>query len=239
MIRKNADGVYQSSLFTHLGVVHGYSNRRFGDMRDEGSRGRFLKTLGLKNADTVMGEQIHGIEITKVEDTDRGRTLKGIDGLMSKTPGTILGVTFADCVPILAIDTKANIVGTAHAGWKGTLAGIARELVTKMEHSSASARDIYISIGPHIGMCSYNVPEDRVIAFQKIFGTDERITSRLNGQWHLDIGYANYQVLMDAGVKKEHIDAPPTCTACQVSEFNSFRADPKDQFGLQLGVITL
>lgn len=88
-------------------------------------------------------------------------------------------------------------------------------------------------------MCCYNVMEDRAVAYQKQFGRDDKIASRIQGEWHLDIGYANYQQLIDAGVEKEHIDAPATCTSCQVSEFNSFRKDPKDKFGVQLAVIKL
>jgi copper oxidase (laccase) domain-containing protein len=61
----------------------------------------------------------------------------------------------------------------------------------------------------------------------------------MQGQWHLDIGYANYQLLLDSGIQKDHIDAPVMCTSCQVDTFNSFRKDPKSEFGVQLGVIAL
>ncbi len=97
--------------------------------------------------------------------------------------------------------------------------------------------DIRLSIGPHIGMCCYTVPDDRAEVFQKIFGNNEKITARERDGWHLDIGYVNYLQLVNAGIKKEHIDAPVTCTSCQVSEFNSFRKDTKKTFGVQLGII--
>ncbi len=77
------------------------------------------------------------------------------------------------------------------------------------------------------------------MSLQKQFGENERIAARISGEWHLDIGYANYQLLLEEGIQKDHIDAPPVCTSCQVAEFNSFRKDPKDRFGVQLGVISL
>lgn len=228
----------QSRLFSHLGIVHGYSTRT---ERKE----KFFGALGVNREDLVIGQQVHGVRIAKVSDTNKGKTLPGIDGLISKN--LPIGVTFADCVPILAVDLGSKIIGTAHAGWKGTLKGIARELITVMKKAGADTRNIYVSIGPHIGMCCYNVLPDRAQAFQKQFGNDERIASRVGGEWHLDLGYANYQTLCESGIQKEHIDAPVTCTSCQADLFTSFRKDlprrikggPDYKFVLQLGVIAL
>lgn len=215
-------------------------------MRNSQDREKFLETLGLKNENLVMGEQIHGVRIARVKDSNKKSVLIGIDGLVSKgtdflqgVPLQSLGVTFADCVPLLAVDPKAHIIGTAHAGWKGTLAGIARELVTTMEKAGAKIPNVYVSVGPHIGMCCYNVLEDRAQAFIKQFGNNEKIATRIQGAWQLDIGYANYELLLESGIIKEHIDAPIMCTSCQVDQFNSFRKDPKDRFGVQMGVISL
>ncbi len=220
----------QSKLLTQLGIVHGYSTRNV-------TREKFLEGLGVKGEDMVMGQQVHGIKIATVNDSDRGKILTGIDGLISKT--LPIGVTFADCVPVLAVDPQARIIGAVHAGWKGTLGGIARDLISEMKKAGAEANKIYVSIGPHIGMCCYNIMDDRVAAFQKQFGEEEKIAARIEGAWHLDIGYANYQLLIAVGVQKEHIDAPPTCTSCQVAEFNSYRKDSKETFGVQIGVIAL
>ena len=220
----------QSTLLTNLGIVHGYSTR------DE-CKEKFFEGLGIQSKDIVFGEQVHGARISVVKDNDRGKTLTGIDGLVSKY--LPIGVTFADCVPILAIDPKAKIIGTAHAGWKGTLAGIARKLTCAMINARANIHNIYISIGPSIGMCCYNVDENRAMAFQKQFDNNEKIASRIDGQWHLDIGYANYLQLLEAGIVKEHVDVSATCTSCQISEFHSFRKDTKEKFGVQIGVITV
>ena len=108
-----------------------------------------------------------------------------------------------------------------------------------MKKAGADEKNIFVSIGPHIGMCCYNVLPDRAEAFEKSFGTDEKIAAKIQGEWHLDIGYANLELLRKAGVPAKHIDAPVFCTSCQVDRFNSFRKDPKERFGVQLGVIAL
>lgn len=239
MIRKNDKGIYQSTLFTQLGVVHGYSTRQFGDLRDGVSKDAYLRSLNRSPADVVIGQQVHGVKIARAGISDRGKVLSGIDALVTHDPQVLLGVTFADCVPLLAIDPKAYIIGVAHAGWKGTLAGVAGELIREMKTLGAAADATYISIGPHIGMCHYNVLPDRIMAFQKKFGDNPRITSKIGGSWYLDIGYANYQSLLDAGIRKDHIDAPPTCTQCQIADFHSYRGDTKETFGVQLAVISL
>ncbi len=210
----------QSPLLLKLGIVHWYDDRHTK-----------------LNTEIAVPQQIHGTRIAVVTKKDQGKTIPGVDGLVSKD--IAIGVSFADCVPILAVDPKAKIIGTAHAGWKGTLHGIARELILTMTNAGADVKNIYISIGPHIGMCCYNVPDERARVFQKQFGTDEKIAARIDGDWHVDIGYVNYLQLLKAGIAKEHIDAPPSCTSCQVAEFHSFRKDSKDTFGVQLGVISL
>lgn len=219
-----------SSLFTNLGIIHGYSTRTE-------SRGKFLEMLGVKPENLVVGEQVHGIRISVVKNTDKGKILAGIDGLVSKH--LPIAVTFADCVPILAVDPKARIIGTAHAGWKGTLGGIARKLIITMKNVGANVQNIYISIGPSIGMCCYNVMDDRAAAFRKQFGDNEKIAARVDGTWHLGLGYVNSQTLSEYGIKKEHIDAPIMCTSCHVAEFHSFRNDAEEKFGVQLGVIAI
>jgi YfiH family protein len=212
----------QSKLLSNLGITHGYATR---DEQWE------------KSKDIVIAQQIHGKKIAMVQDHDAGKILPGFDGLVSKK--LPLGVTFADCVPILAVDPKAKIIGTAHAGWKGTFAGIASELITVMEANGADKKNISVSIGPHIGMSCYNIKEDRAEMFQKKFGNNGKITTKINGEWHLDIGYANYQLLLTAGIPEHHMELSDMCTSCQNNIFHSFRKDPKGTFGVQLAFITL
>jgi hypothetical protein len=239
MIYKNSRGIFCISSFESLPVTAAYSSRAFDDMRTETARDAFLGCTGFQTKNLIMARQIHGVRVARVGSTDRGNMLPDVDGLVYKkdTGAVVLGVTFADCVPLLAVDPDASVIGVAHAGWRGTLHGIAGELIRSIVKEGGSAKNIRISIGPHIGMCCYTVAADRARAFQDRFGENEKIASQQSDGWHVDIGYANYNQLLDAGIQKDHIDAPVTCTSCQSGDFYSFRKDPKSTFGVQLGII--
>jgi YfiH family protein len=239
MIYKDSRGIYSISSFAGLGVTAAYSCRALGDMRMASGRDTFLRLVRSESKELIMARQIHGVRVALVSGDDCGKTLSETDGLVYRKDGgsVVLGVSYADCVPLLAVDTDAAVIGVAHAGWRGTLNGIAGELVRTMVSAGCTAGTIRVSIGPHIGMCCYNVQEERAMIFQQQFGTDEKIAVRTEGAWHLDIGYVNYIQLLRAGITGKHIDAPVTCTSCQVAQFNSFRKDTKKTFGVQLGII--
>lgn len=220
------DGIgFGSSLLTKLpGVVHGFSGRNVGDMRrDRNNRDRFRQMLGLAHA-PVFAQQTHGNAIPG-------------DGLVSNT--NPVAVLTADCVPLLLVDPNARVCAAVHAGWKGTLGGIAGNAVRAMTHLGADTKRIYVAIGPHIAACCYDVRQERVEAFTKQFGGDEKMAFTQRGIWHLDIGWVNYRQLIDAGISPDYIDAPPTCTSCQNDTFFSYRKDKKETYGEMMAVIGL
>lgn len=239
MLKQTQDGIWQSELLLSAGVVHGYSDRHLGDMREENHREQFLSSLHLSLANLVLGEQVHGTNVGQVTTHDRGKEIRKTDGLVhKKTSGPMsLAVRVADCVPILAVDPYASIIGVAHAGWKGTLGGIAGNLIDRMKQSGADTKRVVVSIGPHIGMCCYNVAPDRAGQFADMFDNDQRVISHFEGAPHVDLGYANVRQLRDAGIPADHIDAAITCTSCQVDTFYSYRKDTTETFGEILGVI--
>lgn len=220
------DGVgFQSTLLLHLaGVIHGFSCRGSGDMRYEGkNRKRFTKTLGLPQS-PAFARQTHS------------STVPG-DGIVSKN--VPVAVITADCVPVLLVDPVGCVCAAVHAGWKGTLGEIVGNAVGEMVRMGADARRIFAAIGPYIGLCCYNVPEDRIRLFENRFGRDEKMAARIDGRWHLDIGWVNYRQLLAAGITADHIDAPPTCTSCQNKDFFSYRKDSKETYGEMMAVIGL
>jgi len=218
------DGVgFQSTLLNQLeGVLHGFSGRGAGDMR-QGTVNRklFMDKVGF-DRQPVFAQQTHG------------NTVPG-DGLVSRTHP--VAVTTADCVPVLLVDPESNVCAAVHAGWKGTLGGIIGNAVQAMTRAGAGTERIYACIGPHIGACCYDVQEERVHEFVKRFGHDDKMAFQSDGKWYLDIGWLNYRQLVDAGLSPDHIDAPPTCTSCQNNEFFSYRKDSKETYGEMMAVI--
>lgn len=240
MLNVSPFGIYQSTLLLSVKeIVHGYSSRRLGDMRKREAREKFLSLLPGNPARVVFAEQVHGNTIQIISGIDGKKEIPQTDGLVSKRNGTLasLAVRIADCVPILAVDQQALVIGAAHAGWKGTLGGIAIRLIETMKTSGADSKRILVSIGPHIGMCCYSVPEDRARTFTQVFHHDPAVVSSREGHMYVDLGYANYLQLVKAGILPQHIDAAISCTSCQVDTFFSFRRDTKETFGKMLGVI--
>ncbi|MEK7129710.1 MAG: peptidoglycan editing factor PgeF [Patescibacteria group bacterium] len=240
MLKQTSAGIWQSDLLLSVtGLVHGYSSRRLGDMRKNENRETFLNFLRLNLSSLVFSEQIHANKIHIVTDRDLEKKVFGTDGLVYKKNNGMSGlaVRVADCVPILAVDPDASVIGVAHAGWKGTLGSIATRLIDTMKSVGADTERILVSVGPHIGMCCYSVPEERAGQFVKMFNSDPRIMSHIEGAPHLDLGYANVQQLLEAGISADHIDVAITCTSCQVDTFFSYRKDTGETFGEILGVI--
>lgn len=232
------DGVgFQSTLLSHLdGVIHGFSNRSAGDMEHSGEhRDSFARKLGFKFS-PVLPEQVHDNRIQTVDRQSVG-TVSGVDGLVSRS--IAVAVVAADCVPVLLVDPVGHVCAAVHAGWKGTLGGVVGNAVGEMVRIGGDVRRIYVAIGPHIGACCYGVPEERVKSFIKRFGRDEKIAFLGKGVWHMDIGWVNYRQLLAAGITADHIDAPPTCTSCQNTEFFSYRKDGKETYGEMMAIIGL
>lgn len=231
-----------SSYFTpHGAFTHGFSTRAAGDLRRKAQIGPFLVSqFQFSPDDLVMPEQVHGARVAVVTAEDRGKEMANADGLVYKVDAqhpVALAVRVADCVPLLFLDEQTGVVGVAHAGWKGTLGGIAAKTVEAMQDLGADPKSIRILLGPHIGVCCYNVPKDRAQAFAQKFPSHSDVIETRNGQDFLSLGRANRHELISAGIAPEHIEDLDLCTATNVSEFFSYRADSDKTFGEQLGLL--
>lgn len=197
----------------------------------------------------VFADQIHGKEIHEVISGDQGKGsefyntgIMGTDGLYTKESGIVLALAYADCVPIYFTSQEHSIIGIAHAGWKGTVSGIAQEMIDKwVNEESVPVTDIEVWIGPSIQQCCYEVDE-RVISFVDgvLQGTSGKpyIATGEKGKYMLSLQKLNEQILLDAGVKEENIRISRHCTSCQVSDFFSHRKED-GKTGRMLGFIMM
>jgi len=136
------------------------------------------------------------------------------DALLENTPGSVVAVQTADCLPILLVDDRRRAVAAVHAGWRGTVAGIAQRAVEAMRAQFGSLpEDLHAAIGPGIGPCCYEVGPQVAAQFGR------------QGRAHVDLAEANRRQLIDAGVTPERIYASNLCTMCRAEEFHSFRRD--------------
>jgi len=136
------------------------------------------------------------------------------DALLENTPGAVIAVKTADCIPILLVDDRHRAVAAVHAGWRGAAAGIAARAVEAMGARFATEpADLHAAIGPGIGRCCYEVGPE--VAAQ--FG--------IQGRAHLDLSEINRALLADIGIPADRIYVCHLCTMCRPDEFHSFRRD--------------
>lgn len=194
--------MFESGLLGGLPWVrHGFGTRLSGDWPGEYTQ---LKQI---HSDLVFGA-----------DGRTGCVGEG-DALISSEPGQLVGIRTADCVPILFADPEHRVVAAAHAGWRGTVAGIARSTVERMRDDYGSDPEkLLAAIGPSIGKCCFEVGPEVAMQFREYFPDAGKLT-------HIDLPEANYRQLIAAGLPEGNIDRAGLCTMCGADRFHSFRRD--------------
>ncbi|WP_071395414.1 peptidoglycan editing factor PgeF [Bacillus tuaregi] len=182
----------------------------------------------------VGGEQTHDINIKKVTEANKGKgaasyddAFKQTDGFFTYTPGILLTLCFADCVPLYFIHPDSGAVGIAHAGWKGTVNGIAEEMISVFRSEGLNLNDIFVAIGPSICENCYIV-DDRVIKLveNRLEDVEIKPYNLISGnQYKLDLKECNKEILLKAGLPKKNILITKLCTSCQKEQFYSHRRD--------------
>jgi len=262
-------------------LVHGFSTRVGGFSRAYGgqalnlgftkqdscasverNRGALLEKLGVggkRSWPIVTLRQIHSDVIRCVDDVPE-QMLVG-DGVVTATPGRLLAIQTADCLPVIVVDAKRRAVGVFHAGWRGTVKRIVEKGVGAMRQWFGSKpRDLMAVIGPGVHSCCYTVGEEVRDNFQSQFEYAASLfhevkesdpvrekypllflTARAPGHSQLpmniflDLVEANRRQLVDAGVMAKNIEAVPLCTSCRTDLLFSYRAE-KGITGRLMGV---
>ena len=137
------------------------------------------------------------------------------DGMLTMEDEIFLGVLTADCVPILFLVPKNKLVAAVHAGWRGTLAGIAEKMVHLFQNSyGVEANELEVALGPSIGACCYEVKEDVAGPLLKRWGDIAKLSIQTgNGKMYLDLRQLNHDVLAQAGIPAENIFQVGPCTS--------------------------
>lgn len=238
MLKKTKKGYYEvKELKKFKGLIHGFSTRKFGDLRKNPAK--FLTALGLKRKDLVLMEQVHGTRIKVVGEEDKGKIILGIDGMVTNKKGIVLGVKTADCLPILFYEPVEKIIGVVHAGWKGVLKKIGQKMVDLLIMKGSSPGNILVGIGPHIGSCCYKVENQRVKKFISEFGKLENMLRVDKKDTYLNLEIPIIRQLVTSGILKNNIFLSSICTSCQNQEFFSYRKDSKKSYGEMLGTLNI
>jgi polyphenol oxidase len=262
-------------------LVHGFSTRVGGSSKTYGgnalnlgftkhdsrravhrNRAAFLESIGAMNGTPwplITLRQVHSDLIHRVQRVPQDHLVG--DGLVTDTPGLLIGIQTADCLPVILVDTEQRAVGVFHAGWRGTVKRIVEKGVGEMRRWFGTLpRYVSAAIGPGIHQCCYEVGDEvrdqfhsqfeyAVDLFHEMKESDpirERypllfLTARAPGhselprKLFLDLVEANRRQLLSVGVPSKNISASPLCTSCRPDLLFSYRAE-KGLTGRLMGV---
>jgi YfiH family protein len=223
-------------VFTRLGGVSGAPfaslnvGLTVGDPVDNvyANRQRVASALGFSDDDAFTTWQVHGADVIVQRDRrPQSWPPPKADAIVTAERDLPLTMRYADCVPLVFYDPRQHAIGIAHAGWRGTLAGVGPATVRTMEAAFGSQPDdIVAGIGPSIGPCCYEVGPEVVEQVAGVFEDTGGLFEHKAGNGknaHLNLWAANERLLRDAGVM--HIEVSGLCTASMTDEFFSHRAE--------------
>ncbi len=233
----------------NLGTIRAFSTTRHGGV-SKGKFGEFninpycgddplsvaanrqllASELGVDNGHIVMPHQVHQTrcrvitpEFLNLSEEEQRESLEGVDAVMTQVKELCIGVSTADCIPLLFYDPVHVATAAVHAGWRGTVARIAEKALATMGHSfGTEPKDVKVVIGPGISLESFEVGDEVYEQFAEAGFCMDKIARRY-AKWHLDLPKANSITLQECGVRLENITLSGICTYCQVADFFSAR----------------
>jgi len=200
----------------NLGLNTGYT---VGDSEENvrANRKLFFTAAGMDGKPLATAGQVHGAVVARAEGPGH---YDRCDALITSVPGLFLGISVADCLPIVLIDPRRRAVGIVHSGWKGSGGKIVlRALEAMHECFGTRAADVHAYIGPSAGGCCYEVGEDVASIFP------EDILLGGGGHLRLNLGAFNHAVLLRAGVPGGQVRLSGHCTIHEADLFHSHRRD--------------
>jgi polyphenol oxidase len=200
------------------------------------NRRRLAAALGARPRDFVFARQVHAAGVRIVGDADRGSgaftvddAIPDTDALVTTSPGVVLAILTADCVPIALHDPVAGVLACVHAGWRGTVARVPAAAVAAMSSLGSRPSDVIAGLGPAADPARYQVGLDVHHAVTEAFGraaaTFIRPDPAAAGRWLLDLWAANRHVLREAGLPAARIHTTDLPTGPRESRASAAPAD--------------
>ena len=212
-------GTYSSFNITHY----------CGDSPENVAANRALlcEKLSIDDTRLILPHQTHGTErlmidaaFLALDKETQAERLKGVDAVYTREAGICIGVSTADCVPILIYDDTTHTAAAIHAGWRGTLNRIVEKTASEISTDLTRARAV---IGPCISLDAFEVGDEVYEAFSSADFPMHLIAKRYTEKWHIDLWEANRLQMINAGIKEEHITMCGICTYKQHNDFFSAR----------------
>jgi YfiH family protein len=200
----------------------------------------------LELSNIVLQHQVHGTNGRYIKETDQLPSMVRYndefgDFLITNKPHVGIGVLTADCLPIVFYAPNHSVVAVAHAGWKGSVAGIAEKVITELcKHHKIKQNDLKIFFGACAKPCCYEVQQDFLPNITK-FPFHQKLIQVRNGKYYFDVPLLNKLELIQLGIDPSQIDMTQNhCTMCNNNIYHSYRKSPdKENYKAQLTVVWL
>ena len=196
------------------------------------NRRRVWHDLGVSEGDVALAEQVHGETVAVVTAGSGAVPVAGADALVTDTPGLLLFLLFADCVPVYFVDPVRKVVGLAHAGWRGTAENIAgKTMQTMTSEFGCVPSACFAAVGPSIGASSYEVGPEVADRFRSLPGARASSVvmprSDLGGTFNLNLRAVIFGQLLYAGLPAGAIAVCDEDTYRNKRDFFSYRREGK------------
>jgi len=194
------------------------------------NRASLCHALKIKDTQLLMPHQVHGTSVTQISKTFfllsediRKKALEGVDALITNVTGICIGVSTADCIPIIIYDPEHHAAAVVHSGWRGTVANIAGHAVASLERAYHShPEQLRVVIGPGISLDSFEVGQEVYDAFAAAGYPMEQI-ARQEEKWHIDLWQCCQLQLEATGIPSDQIHVAGICTVKESENFFSAR----------------
>ena len=207
-------------------------NRYCGDDEEaiRQNREALCQMLGISDDRLIMPHQVHLTKVARIDEAfllmnaaKRQETLEGVDALMTDLKDVCIGVSTADCIPVLLSDHEHHALCAIHAGWRGTVRRIVVRAVEAMtEAYGTRPNQLIAQIGPGIHLDSFEVGDEVYDAFAQE-GFDMSAISIKKEKWHIDLPACNRLQLVASGLLPQNINVSPVCTYKQAADYFSAR----------------
>lgn len=241
-----------SNSFNETGIVkHCFTTRKGGesflnkelnlgfnvDDKRENVLKNYEKICGILDIDyknMAVAKQAHTDRILCLTKDDMGlgvvkeQIYGDFDGIITNEKNFPIAIFYADCVPLLFLDTKNKVIAAIHSGWKGTLLKISQLAVLKMQEKyNTNPSDVLVAIGPSIGPCHFEAEKDVYLEFKAVFkDLDEKyLAKKTYDKYYIDLWKIHLDLLVSCKIPKNNISMLGDCTYCKNDLYFSHRAE--------------
>jgi polyphenol oxidase len=229
-----SDGIYAS--------LNGGIGSRDAPAKVAENRARMATALAVTPERFITAYQIHSPDVVTVDAPWRPDARPHADAIVTRARGLAIGVTTADCGPVLFADAQAGVIGAAHAGWRGAFTGVLEATIAVMERCGAERSHMLVALGPMIRQPSYEVGPEFVARFEAADAAHAAFFKASVRPGHAMFDLAGFITARLHGAGITHIEDVGRCTYAEPSDFFSYRGSThrgEDDYGRHVNAITL